>query len=204
MDTTPLTRPAQLNTEPNRCPSLLQFFSVSFLRGRPNETKRYRNTIRRSPESRPPPLPPCLTSPTRVFAAADLAVPAMDASHTGSSAAAGDAPTTGEHRMGTTIVGVCYDGGVVLGADSRTSTGTPFASYRSVYAAGDPAVDLARGWRCGSRFSLGSLRIEACLAMSVAVMCPAFAAFLLWLLGSLICLHWRYWANWSICFAATC
>jgi 20S proteasome alpha/beta subunit len=26
--------------------------------------------------------------------------------------------------MGTTIVGLCYDGGVVLGADSRTSTGT--------------------------------------------------------------------------------
>jgi len=47
----------------------------------------------------------------------------MDASHTGSSSAAGEAPTTGEHRMGTTIVGVCYEGGVVLGADSRTSTG---------------------------------------------------------------------------------
>jgi hypothetical protein len=199
MDTTPLTRPAQLNTEPNRrclfSSVLLSFFLV-------REAKRYRNTIRRSPESRPPPLPLCLTSPTRVFAAADLAVPAMDTS--GSSAAAGDAPTTGEHRMGTTIVGVCYEGGVVLGADSRTSTGTPFASYRSVYAAGDPAVDLARGWRCGPRFSLGSLRIEACLAMSMAVMCPAFAAFLLWLLGSLICLHWRYRANWSICFAATC
>ncbi|KAE8781401.1 Proteasome subunit beta type-6 [Hordeum vulgare] len=34
-----------------------------------------------------------------------------------------DAPTDGQHRMGTTIVGVCYDGGVVLAADSRTSTG---------------------------------------------------------------------------------
>jgi 20S proteasome subunit beta 1 len=46
----------------------------------------------------------------------------MDASsHMGSSS---DAPTTGEHQMGTTIVGVCYDGGVVLAADSRTSTGT--------------------------------------------------------------------------------
>ncbi|XP_044947345.1 proteasome subunit beta type-6-like [Hordeum vulgare subsp. vulgare] len=37
--------------------------------------------------------------------------------------ASADAPTDGEHRMGTTIVGVCYDGGVVLAADSRTSTG---------------------------------------------------------------------------------
>ena len=36
-----------------------------------------------------------------------------------------DARTDGEHRMGITIMGVCYDGGVVLAADSRTSTGTP-------------------------------------------------------------------------------
>jgi 20S proteasome subunit beta 1 len=50
----------------------------------------------------------------------------MDASLMGApSAAAGDNPTSGEHRMGTTIVGVCYDGGVVLAADSRTSTGMP-------------------------------------------------------------------------------
>ncbi|RRT51236.1 hypothetical protein BHE74_00048658 [Ensete ventricosum] len=27
------------------------------------------------------------------------------------------------HSLGTTIIGVTYDGGVVLGADSRTSTG---------------------------------------------------------------------------------
>jgi hypothetical protein len=27
------------------------------------------------------------------------------------------------HSMGTTIIGVTYNGGVVLGADSRTSTG---------------------------------------------------------------------------------
>jgi hypothetical protein len=50
--------------------------------------------------------------------------PAMDSAFTGSSSVPGEAPTSGEHRMGTTIVGVCYDGGVVLGADSRTSTGT--------------------------------------------------------------------------------
>jgi hypothetical protein len=84
------------------------------------------------------PSPPrvCSTPPLRSrrrlgFAAADLAVPAM-ASHAGSSSAAGahtgsssagEAPTTGEHRMGTTIVGVCYEGGVIVGADSRTSTG---------------------------------------------------------------------------------
>lgn len=30
------------------------------------------------------------------------------------------------HSMGTTIIGVTYNGGVVLGADSRTSTGTLF------------------------------------------------------------------------------
>jgi len=29
----------------------------------------------------------------------------------------------GPHSMGTTIIGVTYNGGVVLGADSRTSTG---------------------------------------------------------------------------------
>ena len=28
------------------------------------------------------------------------------------------------HSMGTTIIGVTYNGGVVLGADSRTSTGS--------------------------------------------------------------------------------
>lgn len=27
------------------------------------------------------------------------------------------------HSMGTTIIGVTYNGGVILGADSRTSTG---------------------------------------------------------------------------------
>ncbi|KAE8806925.1 Proteasome subunit beta type-6 [Hordeum vulgare] len=37
--------------------------------------------------------------------------------------ASADAPTDGEHRMGTRIVSVCYDGDVVLAADSRTSTG---------------------------------------------------------------------------------
>lgn len=60
--------------------------------------------------------------------------------------------------MGTTIVGVCYEGGVVLGADSRTSTGTPFSSYRSMYAAGDPTAGRGRfgeGWRSGPRFLLG-------------------------------------------------
>lgn len=31
--------------------------------------------------------------------------------------------TNQEHSMGTTIIGVTYNGGVVLGADSRTSTG---------------------------------------------------------------------------------
>ncbi|KAI4973179.1 hypothetical protein ZWY2020_028887 [Hordeum vulgare] len=36
--------------------------------------------------------------------------------------ASADAPTDGEHRMGTSIVSVCYDGDVVLAADSRTST----------------------------------------------------------------------------------
>lgn len=30
------------------------------------------------------------------------------------------------HSMGTTIIGVTYNGGVILGADSRTSTGNIF------------------------------------------------------------------------------
>lgn len=38
-----------------------------------------------------------------------------------------DAP----HSMGTTIIGVTYDGGVVLGADSRTSTGVYVANRAS-------------------------------------------------------------------------
>ncbi|KAE8772869.1 Proteasome subunit beta type-6 [Hordeum vulgare] len=45
--------------------------------------------------------------------------------------ASADAPTDGEHRMDTTIVGVCYDGGVVLAADSRTSTGMYVANRAS-------------------------------------------------------------------------
>ncbi|KAE8784778.1 Proteasome subunit beta type-6 [Hordeum vulgare] len=45
--------------------------------------------------------------------------------------ASADAPTDGEKRMGTTIVGICYDGGVVLAADSRTSTvNIPFSAYK--------------------------------------------------------------------------
>merc|ERR1712072_1333743 len=40
-------------------------------------------------------------------------------------------PWDGEHRMGTTIMAVKYDGdggGVVMGADSRTSTGSYVAN----------------------------------------------------------------------------
>jgi len=36
--------------------------------------------------------------------------------------------STGEHMMGTSIMAVCYDGGVVMGADSRTSTGSYVAN----------------------------------------------------------------------------
>ncbi|GFS44216.1 N-terminal nucleophile aminohydrolases (Ntn hydrolases) superfamily protein [Actinidia rufa] len=35
------------------------------------------------------------------------------------------------HSMGTTIIGVTYNGGVVLGADSRTSTGMYVANRAS-------------------------------------------------------------------------
>ncbi|KAE8794301.1 Proteasome subunit beta type-6 [Hordeum vulgare] len=45
--------------------------------------------------------------------------------------ASADAPTDGEHRTGTTIVGVCYDSGVVLAACSRTSTGMYVANRAS-------------------------------------------------------------------------
>ena len=34
----------------------------------------------------------------------------------------------GEHRMGTTIMAVSFAGGVVMGADSRTSTGSYVAN----------------------------------------------------------------------------
>lgn len=37
--------------------------------------------------------------------------------------AAMDLDLSAPHSLGTTIIGVTYDGGVVLGADSRTSTG---------------------------------------------------------------------------------
>ncbi|KAI4975590.1 hypothetical protein ZWY2020_049197 [Hordeum vulgare] len=45
--------------------------------------------------------------------------------------ASADAPTNGEHRTGTTIVGICYDSGVVLAACSRTSTGMYVANRAS-------------------------------------------------------------------------
>uniref|UniRef100_A0A453QKN1 Uncharacterized protein n=1 Tax=Aegilops tauschii subsp. strangulata TaxID=200361 RepID=A0A453QKN1_AEGTS len=54
-----------------------------------------------------------------------------------------DAPTDGEHRMGTTIVGVCYAGGVVLAADSRTSTGTPPPPSDLLIRFGSPLDGLA-------------------------------------------------------------
>ena len=40
----------------------------------------------------------------------------------------GQNPQDGEHRMGTTILAVAFDGGVIMGADSRTSTGTYVAN----------------------------------------------------------------------------
>jgi len=47
-------------------------------------------------------------------------------------AGAGSNPaTTGEHMMGTTIMAVSFDGGVVLAADSRTSTGAYIANRTS-------------------------------------------------------------------------
>lgn len=36
--------------------------------------------------------------------------------------------TSGEHMLGTTIMAVTYDGGVIVGADSRTSTGAYIAN----------------------------------------------------------------------------
>ena len=39
-----------------------------------------------------------------------------------------DSSSTGEHMMGTSIMAVSFDGGVVMGADSRTSTGTYVAN----------------------------------------------------------------------------
>jgi hypothetical protein len=73
---------------------------------------------------------------------ADLPPAAMDASSLMGSSS--DAPTSGEHRMGTTIVGVCYDGGVVLAADSRTSTGMLRLPPISVSAPGAGVSSLRR------------------------------------------------------------
>ncbi|KAB5551999.1 hypothetical protein DKX38_009310 [Salix brachista] len=42
-----------------------------------------------------------------------------------------DCEINGPHSMGTTIIGVTYNGGVVLGADSRTSTGVYVANRAS-------------------------------------------------------------------------
>ncbi|XP_008798167.1 proteasome subunit beta type-6 [Phoenix dactylifera] len=42
-----------------------------------------------------------------------------------------DTDLNAPHSMGTTIIGVTYDGGVVLGADSRTSTGMYVANRAS-------------------------------------------------------------------------
>lgn len=42
-----------------------------------------------------------------------------------------DPDVSAPHSMGTTIIGVTYDGGVVLGADSRTSTGMYVANRAS-------------------------------------------------------------------------
>ncbi|XP_072964012.1 proteasome subunit beta type-6 [Typha angustifolia] len=44
---------------------------------------------------------------------------------------ASDPDLNSPHSMGTTIIGVTYDGGVVLGADSRTSTGMYVANRAS-------------------------------------------------------------------------
>lgn len=40
----------------------------------------------------------------------------------------GDVRADGEHSMGTTIMAVSFDGGVVMGADSRTTTGAYIAN----------------------------------------------------------------------------
>lgn len=45
------------------------------------------------------------------------------------------------HSMGTTIIGVTYNGGVVLGADSRTSTGT----ILYIFLVWNPQNNLAGG-----------------------------------------------------------
>ncbi|KAM2869026.1 hypothetical protein FF1_017012 [Malus domestica] len=45
--------------------------------------------------------------------------------------ASSDMDLNAPHSMGTTIIGVTYDGGVVLAADSRTSTGVYVANRAS-------------------------------------------------------------------------
>lgn len=89
-----------------------------------------------------------------------------------SSAASVPVPTNkDEHKMGTTIMAVSFNGGVVLGADSRTSTGTyvanrvsdkisPVSDYiyccRSGSAADTQAVsDIVRYYIDAHRIELG-------------------------------------------------
>lgn len=50
------------------------------------------------------------------------------ASHSSASAPSPVPTNADEHMMGTTIMAVAFEGGVVLGADSRTSTGTYVAN----------------------------------------------------------------------------
>lgn len=53
-----------------------------------------------------------------------------------------------EHRMGTSIMAVCYNGGVIMGADTRTSTGSYVASR--VTNKINPISEKIYVARCGS------------------------------------------------------
>lgn len=55
--------------------------------------------------------------------AMNTAFPAMNLTAPNANPAPNQKPGTAEHMMGTSIVAISFDGGVVMGADSRTSTG---------------------------------------------------------------------------------
>jgi len=57
-----------------------------------------------------------------------LSLSSLSTSHSSNSMQAPLPNNNSEHMMGTSIMAVAYDGGVVMGADSRTSTGTYVAN----------------------------------------------------------------------------
>lgn len=111
--------------------------------------------------------------------------------------------TKQEHRMGTSIMSIVYDGGVVMGADTRTSLGTYVANRVSDKIV--PVSDNIYCCRCGSaadtqavaaivRYNLGVHSIELNAKPLVQTAANVFSSLLYKNKGSLsagiICAGW--------------